>query len=153
MYATHGTFKCLQPYAGSSSNGTVIVQRTCNGSSSQRIGAVDLLNGYYALVFLSSNKCMNVENAANWAGAQMIIWDCTVTNGSFQWNQQFSGPFTAGTVQMHYTRAASPEYNPGCSLYSSCGAWIAISGASVADDAPLIQWYYQNMDHYKFVKW
>ena len=132
--------KCLRPE--SSANDSRIIQYDCNDTSAQQVGVIDELNGYFAVVFLSSGRCMEVLFWQTYGNAPIGIHDC---NGSS--NQQWSGPFDWGFLLPHYNRFVS-EYYGG--PYNG-PAWLALEGESQLNGAFLNQWWWSDRPNQYYI--
>ncbi|MEU4094794.1 ricin-type beta-trefoil lectin domain protein [Streptomyces sp. NPDC026673] len=73
--------KCLTLNGGSTADGTAILWKDCNGSSSQRFW----LNPAHDLVSLKADKCVDVLDFGTANGSRLQLWSCGGTD-----NQKWS---------------------------------------------------------------
>ncbi|MEM7341421.1 MAG: RICIN domain-containing protein [Actinomycetota bacterium] len=67
---------CLTVPASSLTNGEVLVQDTCAGTTNQQWLVDDLGTGFYQLRAVHSGLCLDVNGGSTAAGAQLIQWPC-----------------------------------------------------------------------------
>lgn len=90
-WISQGAGKCLGVLGGNMTNGTAVVQWTCNGNPDQKwvittSSSTGVPDGQPTTIRNSQNqsKCLGVNASATNDGAKLVIWDC---NGSLdqQW--------------------------------------------------------------------
>ncbi len=113
--------KCLTSLNGATSNGTKVVQTTCDGSAGQEWTVTDTGSGIYTIVHKTSGLYADIQGQSTSAGAHNIIWPDNGGNNQ-RWNitDQGSGYFHIINV--------------------NSGLLLDIAGASNANNAQNIQW-------------
>ncbi|MDW6005284.1 family 43 glycosylhydrolase [Vibrio mangrovi] len=66
--------RCLQPLDGATSDGTQIVQHSCDDSAAQNFTLKHSLDGRYKLVHQQSGKLLDISRGSAANGANAILW-------------------------------------------------------------------------------
>lgn len=122
VVARHSS-KCMDVDNSSTAPDTQVVQRTCDGSASQKWAFVPYESNRYFIVNQNSGHCLDVRGANQQSGAVVIQWLC---NGGT--SQQFARNFVAGSTE-YFTLTATHS--------NQC---IDVYGGSYANGASIIQW-------------
>jgi len=130
--------KCLGVLGGNMTNGTPVVQWTCNGNPDQQWQVT--VGGAWAQIRNIQNpgKCLGVINSTTYNGSNLVIWDC---NGNLD---------QSWALQFHTVASPIECFN----IYNE-NAWLAalfvlgaspkvvgILGADPGDGAQAVLWDY-----------
>ena len=107
--------KCVDVNGNGTSDGTPILQWTCNGQANQKWEEVPA-NGGFTLRSKVSGKCLDVSGISYAQGAKMHLWNCHGgDNQIFNW--------VGNELKVKHS-----------------GMCLNVNGASTADGAQMIQW-------------
>jgi len=129
QFVNYNSGKCLDVTGRSTANGAVLQQWTClSGSTAANQGWFFIpaaTSGYYTVVNLNSNKCLDVTGRSTANGAVIQQYTC---NG--------------GTNQEWYPSVA--QNNPAATIYNlinlNSGKCLDVTGRSTANGAVVQQW-------------
>lgn len=131
-----GTGKCLGVLGGNMTNGTPIVQWTCNGNPDQMwiiqtVNPGGIPGGNFTQIQNSQDpsKCLGVLGSATSDGSSLVIWDCN-GSGDQNWLFQQAIPASRGVPF-------------GCFNIANGHAFpkvIGILGAATSDGAQAVIW-------------
>jgi hypothetical protein len=111
---------CLGITSGSTDNGALPVQATCDGSDNQHWNFIPLGDGYYKVMPKNSGMCMGITSGSKDDGALVVQATCDGSDNQ-QWSLNPSGEY--------YN--VSPRNSGKC---------LGIAGGSLANGAQVIQW-------------
>jgi hypothetical protein len=115
--------KCLGVSGGNMTNGTPIVQFTCNGHPDQQWGVIPLNDGnfYQFRNGANNNKCLGVPGGSTNSDVQLVIWDCLSHPDQF------------------WTAIQDP--NTGCFVLQNfnSGLVVGVRGGSLLNSAAVVQ--------------
>jgi hypothetical protein len=113
--------KCLEVTNGSSTDGALTQQWSCNNSARQKWRIETVASGGYEVVSLSSGKCLDVSDVSTNDGASIQQWSCA--NGNNQrWRIEPMDNNAFRLVALHSNKC------------------LDVSGVSTADGAAIHQW-------------
>jgi hypothetical protein len=129
QFVNYNSGKCLDVTGRSTANGAILQQWTClSGSSASNQGWFFIpaaRSGYYTVVNLHSNKCLDVTGRSTVNGTAIQQWTC---NG--------------GTNQEWFPRVV--QNNPAATIYNlinlNSGKCLDVRGRSTANGAIVQQW-------------
>ncbi len=121
--------KCLDVTGRSTANGAVIQQWTClSGPTAANQGWFFIpaaRSGYYTVVNLNSNKCLDVTGRSTANGVHIQQWTCNGGTNQ-EWYPKVVGTYPAGDI-----------YN---FVNLNSGKCLDVTGASTANGAIVEQW-------------
>jgi hypothetical protein len=123
--------KCVDVPGGSTSDGTFLIQWTCNGGSNQSYLLTDTGGGQYTLKNSNSGKCLDIPGGSTTNGTGIEQWTCN--NGN---NQKF----TLGSLGNGYYKL----------VQVNSGQCMDVAGQSTADNAAIDQWPCNGQDNQAF---
>jgi glucosylceramidase len=121
--------KCLDVTGRSTANGAVLQQWTClSGPTAANQGWFFISaasSGYYTVVNLNSNKCLDVTGRSTANGVHIQQWTCNGGTNQ-EWHPKVVGTYAAGDI-----------YN---FINLNSGKCLDVTGASTANGAIVEQW-------------
>jgi len=129
QFVNYHSGKCLDVTGRSTANGAVLQQWTClSGSTASNQGWFfdpAARSGYYTVVNLHSNKCLDVTGRSTANGVHIQQWTCNGGTNQ-EWYPKVVGTFPAGDI-----------YNM---VNLNSGKCLDVTGASTANGAIVEQW-------------
>ncbi|MFI0777535.1 RICIN domain-containing protein [Streptomyces sp. NPDC021212] len=113
--------KCADVVSASQTDGTAVVQYTCNGGGNQLFWSRSAGGGYVQLIARHSSQCLTVAGGSTADGAAVVQSACG-TGANQQWQATDTGS--------GYVRLAA----------RSSGKCLDVADSSTADKAALVQW-------------
>lgn len=117
------TGKCLDIAGGSTANGALVQEWTCNGSGAQTFHVASLGGGFFKITNVNSGKSIDIKDVSTAENAPVHQWDYV---GAL--NQQFQIVSRGGTefsIQPRHTNMA-----------------LDLSWGNAADGTPIVQYPY-----------